>query len=316
MFLYKTLVSGREILGAALKNGLAVGAFNFSNMEILQAIVESTNEENSPCIVQVTESALKYMGMAYVRHMVTAAAESSKVPLCLHLDHGKDFDICAMCIDNGFSSVMIDKSSLPFDENVKHTKKVVEYAHKNGVSVEAELGILSGIEDHIDVSETDSFFTDPDSASIFVNETGIDSLAIAIGTIHGAHKCKNGKTPKLDIERLKKIREKIGEDFPLVLHGASSVYSDIVQKCTIFGAKIENASGITDADIIEAIKNGVAKINVDTDIRLSFLSGILEYTQNNPTNIDPRKYLMHAKELAKSVIKRKIKLLCKKSSRN
>jgi fructose-bisphosphate aldolase class II len=297
-----------------MENNSAVGAFNFSNMEVLQAIVEAANEEKSPCIIQVTESAIKYMGMEYVRHMVMAAVETSVVPLCLHLDHGKDFGICALCVDNGFSSVMIDKSSLPFDENIEHTKRVVEYAHSMGVSVEAELGVLSGVEDNIEVAEGNSLLTDPNSASVFVQETGIDSLAVAIGTTHGAYKCKNGETPKLDVQRLIEIRRKIGTDFPLVLHGASSVYSDIVQGCNKFGAKIERAVGIADRDIKAAIENGVAKINVDTDIRLSFLLGILEHVHMNPTNIDSRKYMGHAKELAKSVIKRKISMLSNKAA--
>jgi fructose-bisphosphate aldolase class II len=284
----------------------AVGAFNFSNMEILQAIVEAANEENTPCIIQVTESAIKYMKMPYVIHMVTAAAECSSVPLCLHLDHGSSFEACAMCVDAGFSSVMIDKSSLSFEENIAETARVVEYARRFNVSVEAELGMLAGTEDH--VSSDSSSFTDPEMARIFVASTGIDSLAVAIGTSHGPNK---GRNPKLDIERLVAIKKSVGIDsFPFVLHGASSIYEDIVSNCNSIGEgiglEIKDASGIDEFDISAAICAGVAKINVDSDIRLAFLSGVLSGITQNPSSIDPRNFLGSAKNTAKTVIKRKL----------
>ncbi len=303
---HKNLVSGQEILSTALKQKKAVGAFNFSNMEILQAIVESANEENSSCIIQVSESAIKYMGLSYLINMAHAAADTSSVPLCLHLDHGKDFDICAKCIDAGFSSVMIDKSSLPFEENIQYTRQVVEYAHDKGVSVEAELGTLAGIEDEINIDSNNVYLTDPEEAANFVSKTGVDSLAVAIGTSHGPNKGLHGN-PKLDIARLAAIKNMLGDDFPIVLHGASSVYPDVVTQCNSLGANIKGAFGISDADIREAIVNGVVKINVDTDIRLSFLAGVRESLNMYPNEIDPRKYLKNAKEHAKKTIRRKIR---------
>lgn len=307
-FAHKNLVNSKEMFQTALKNKYAVGAFNFSNMETLQAIVEANNEVNKPCIIQTSESAIKYMGMSYLINLVIAAAENSKVPLCLHLDHGKDFEICKTCIDAGFSSVMIDKSSSTFEENVESTKEILEYAAPRGVSVEAELGTLAGIEDHVNVSEQNSVLTDPETALKFVKKTNVDSLAIAIGTSHGPNKGKSF-SPKLDIERLKTIRTLLGNHFPLVLHGASSVYPDIVEKCNSLGTNIKNAFGISEDDIKESIQNGIAKINVDTDIRLAFLAGILENIKQFPSNIDPRKYLLHAKNKTKDIIKRKIKEL-------
>lgn len=322
MFVHKNIINANGILAARRAVGAfreapegvpqkasgdaAVGAFNFSNMEVLQAIVEAANEEGVPCIIQVTESAIKYMGLRYLIHMVVAAAEGSDVPLCLHLDHGSSFEACAMCIEAGFSSVMIDKSSAGFEENVAETKRVVEYAKKFNVSVEAELGTLAGVEDH--VASDESLFTDPEMARIFVERTNIDSLAIAIGTSHGPNK---GKNPKLDIERLIAIRKSVGfKDFPFVLHGASSIYRDIVDHCNSLGSgldlEIKNASGISECDIKAAIREGVAKINVDSDIRLAFLGGVLSGIKQNPTSIDSRRFLKSAKDAAKTVVKRKL----------
>lgn len=305
-FAHKNLMNGKEILKNALQNNYAVGAFNFSNMEILQAIIEANNEAIRPCIIQTSESAINYMGMNYLIHLATAALETSDVPICLHLDHGKDFEICKTCIDAGFSSVMIDKSSLPFEQNVDFTKDVVEYAHSKGVSVEAELGTLAGIEDCVNVSGDNAKLTDPEMARKFVQLTNVDSLAVAIGTSHGPNKGKNTQ-PKLDIERLKNIHTLLGHDFPIVLHGASSVYSDIVKKCNYFGTNLQSTFGISDEDIKDSIRNGVAKVNVDTDIRLAFLAGLLESIHENPSNIDPRKYLINAKNNIKLSIKRKLK---------
>jgi fructose-bisphosphate aldolase class II len=306
MFIHGNVVNANEIFRLGAFKHTAVGAFNFSNMEILQAIVEAANDEEVPCIIQVTESAIKYMGMRYLVHMAIAAAESSDVPLCLHLDHGSSFEVCAACIDSGFSSVMIDRSSLSFEENVAETNRVVEYARKFNVSVEAELGTLAGVEDH--VSNDSSLFTDPEMARVFVEETGVDSLAVAIGTSHGPNK---GKNPKLDIERLTKIREAIGiGSFPFVLHGASSIYRDIVDSCNFvgmaLGLEIKNTSGIAESDIKAAIRAGIAKINVDSDIRLAFLGGVLLGIKQNSSSIDSRKFLKFAKDAAKTVVKRRL----------
>ncbi|MDR0744484.1 MAG: class II fructose-bisphosphate aldolase, partial [Holosporales bacterium] len=269
MFAHKNLVSVKELLDQALKEKKAIGAFNFSNMEILQAIVIAANEFNSPVILQVTESAINYMGMEYVTAMVSAACSQSKVALALHLDHGGNFEICKRCIDYGFSSVMIDKSSLAIEENIAQTKEVVAYARGFGVSVEAELGTLAGIEDNVKVELRDAYYTDPETALKFAEATGVDSLAVSIGTSHGPNKGVFA-SPKLDIDRLKKIKEKV-KNSPLVLHGASSVYSQEVELANKYGASIKNAFGITDEDIRSSIENGIAKINVDTDIRIAFL---------------------------------------------
>ena len=290
----KNLVSGKELLQYGLSKKIAIGAFNFSNMEIIQAIVESANDLDTPVILQASESAINYMGFDYVLALVQAAAKTSKVPLALHLDHGKDLDICKKCIENGFTSVMIDKSSLPFEENIEKTKEVVDYASKFGVSVEAELGTLAGVEDDVNVSAKDAFYTDPSAALEFIEKTKVDSLAIAIGTSHGPNKGKSGN-PKLDIDRLAEIKQKVG-DLPLVLHGASSVYADSVENCNKYGADIKNA-----------IQNGVAKINVDTDIRISFLAGLRKIITENPSSIDMRKYLGNARDFSKEIIIRKMK---------
>jgi fructose-bisphosphate aldolase class II len=305
MGLHENIRPARELLDEAVSKKFAVGAFNFSNMETIQAIVESANELGTPVILQVTESAIRYIGLDYVLNMVVAAARSSSVKLALHLDHGKDADICRSCIDAGFTSVMIDRSSYPFEENISVTREVVSYAKERGVSVEAELGSLSGVEDDVSVLENDSFFTDPDQAAEFIERTNINSLAVAIGTSHGPHKGKSG-SPKLDIQRLSQIRERVGK-FPLVLHGASSVYQDVVSMCNEYGSDIQNTFGITDSDISDAIKMGVAKINVDTDMRLAFLAGLLKSLRQDRSNIDIRKYLGEAKTLAKDVIMRKMK---------
>ena len=305
MFANRNLVSSDGILRDATREKVAIGAFNFTNMEVIQAIVAGANEMHTPVILQASSSAIKYMGFEHIRAMVSAATEESDVPLVLHLDHGKDFDICKQAIDNGFSSVMIDASVLDFEENIAITKEVVDYANKYGVSVEAELGTLSGVEDEVSVAEGKAFYTDPNQAREFIERTGISSLAVAIGTSHGVNKGKTGN-PKLSIETLKKIKEKVG-DFPLVLHGASSVYADAVQRCNAYGADIQNAYGITDSDIREAIQNGIAKVNVDTDIRIAFLGAIREQLTNNKSNIDMRKYLGAGRDAAKEMVKRRLK---------
>ncbi|MDR0630667.1 MAG: class II fructose-bisphosphate aldolase [Holosporales bacterium] len=309
MKLCSNLKPGKELLEYALSQNIAIGAFNFSNMETIQAIVEVANEVQTPVILQVSESAIKYMGMDYVCCLVSTAAQNSNVPLAFHLDHGKDFEICKKCVDSGFTSVMIDGSSLPFEANVERTKEVVEYAKERKVSVEAELGILPGIEDDVKVLEHDHFFTDPDKALEFIEKTGVESLAISIGTSHGLSKAKFGSA-KLNIKRLKEIKHKVGQ-FPLVLHGASSVYQDIVAMCNDHGADIKDALGIQDVDIIESIRNGIVKINVDTDIRLAFMAGIRKSLQINRASVDIRKHLSNAKDITKEIIKRKMKTFIK-----
>lgn len=308
MFVSKKLFSGSEILKEALSKRIAIGAFNFTNMEIVQAIVSAANELKTPVILQASSSAIKYMGFGYLKAIISAAAEESDMPLVLHLDHGKDFEICKKCIDEGFSSVMIDASSLSFDENVSTTKEVVNYAKKSGVSVEAELGTLAGVEDEVNVSENNAFYTNPDEALNFIEKTGIDSLAVAIGTSHGPNKGKLG-APKLSIETLRKIKEKVG-DFPLVLHGASSVYSGSVKICNDYGADLKNAFGISDEDIKDSIQNGIAKINVDTDIRIAFLGAIRKSLSEQSSNIDMRKYLSEGREAAKNIVLRRMKIFC------
>ncbi len=308
MFISKKLFSGSEILKDAISKKVAIGAFNFTNMEIVQAIISAANELKTPVILQASYSAIKYMGFGYLKAIISAATNESDVPLVLHLDHGKDFEICKKCIDEGFSSVMIDASSLSFEENINTTKKVVNYAKKFGVSVEAELGTLAGVEDEVNVSENKAFYTNPDEALEFIEKTGINSLAVAIGTSHGPNKGKQN-SPKLSIETLKKIKEKVG-DFPLVLHGASSVYSDSVKICNDYGADLKNAFGISDEDIKDSIQNGIAKINVDTDIRIAFLGAIRKSIFEESSNIDMRKYLSEGREAAKNIVLRRMKIFC------
>ena len=304
--LKKGLVTTKELFKKALEGKYAIGAFNINNMELIQGIVEAGIEMNSPLILQVSAGARKYANSIYLVKLAEAALETSEIPIVLHLDHGEDFEICKACIDDGFSSVMIDGSKYNFEENIALTKKVVDYAHANGVVVEAELGRLAGIEDAISVEEKDVIFTDPDKAKEFVERTGCDSLAVAIGTSHGAYKFKTA--PKLDFERLKEIKEKLGWDYPIVLHGASSVPKDLVEKCNMFGATIENAMGVPEEMLAEASKMGVVKINTDTDLRLAFTGAIRKMMNENPEEFDPRKYLGPAREAVKEVVKRKIEI--------
>jgi len=299
------LVTSKEMFKKAYEGGYAIGAFNINNMEIVQAIVDAAYEEKSPVILQASAGARKYAGSIYIKKLAEAAvAMYPDLPIVLHLDHGETFEICKECIDDGFTSVMIDGSKLPFEENIKLTKKVVEYAHSRGVVVEAELGKLAGIEDNIKVSEREATFTDPDQAVEFVERTGIDSLAIAIGTSHGAYKFKG--EPKLDFDRLKVISEKL-KGFPLVLHGASSVPQFIVEKANNFGGKIDNAKGVPEEMLRKSAQMGICKINIDTDLRLAMTSTIREELAKNPGEFDPRKYLGPARDAVKSIVKHKIK---------
>jgi len=297
------LVVGKELLAAARREGYAVGAFNIQNLESLLAVVEAAVEERSPVIVAVTPGAIKYAGLNYLAEIVKVAAESAPVPMALHLDHGEDVETVRMCLEAGFTSVMIDGSSLPFEENVALTRKVVELAHLRGVSVEGELGKLAGVEEKI-VEEREAVLTDPDKAKEFVERTGVDALAVSIGTSHGAYKFKG--EPRLDFERLRAIREKVS--VPLVLHGASSVPQWILEKATKYGAELTGARGIPEDHIKQAIALGITKINIDTDMRLAFTATIREVLANKPKEFDPRKILGPAKEAMKEVVKAKMRL--------
>lgn len=298
------LVTSKEMFKKAYEGKYAIGAFNVNNMEIIQAIVEAAKEEKSPLILQVSAGARKYAKPVYLRKLVEAAIEDTDLPIVLHLDHGEDFEICKACIDDGFTSVMIDGSKYLFEENVRLTKQVVDYAHERGVVVEAELGRLAGIEDAVKVSEKDAILTDPDEAVEFVERTGVDSLAIAIGTSHGAYKFKG--EPKLDFERLEKITELL-PGFPIVLHGASSVPSELVELCNKYGGQIPGAQGVPEDMLRKAATMGVCKINIDTDLRLAMTASVRKYLVENPSEFDPRKYLGAGREAIKQLVKHKIR---------
>jgi len=298
------LITSEEMFRKALKSDYAIGAFNVNNMEIIQGIVEAAGEENAPLILQVSAGARKYAKAPYLRHLVEAAIEDTGVDVCLHLDHGEDFEICKQCVDDGFTSVMIDGSKHPFEENIALTKEVVEYAHAHGVVVEAELGKLAGIEDNINVDARSATFTDPDEAAEFVERTGVDSLAVAIGTSHGAYKFKGD--PYLDFERLKAIHKLI-PDTPLVLHGASTVLKEFVDRCNEFGGKIPGAQGVPEEMIREAVKHGVCKVNIDTDLRLAMTAEIRRVFIEQPDVFDPRKYLGPGREAIKRMVQHKIR---------
>lgn len=297
------LVTTKEMFKKAYEGGYAIGAFNINNMEIIQGIVEAAKEEKSPVILQVSASALKYANPKYLIKMVEAAVEDSGLPIALHLDHGENFEICKTCIDLGFTSVMIDASKYPLEENIRITKQVVEYAHSKGVVVEAELGKLAGIEDEVKVSAREATFTDPEEAYEFVHKTGVDSLAVAIGTSHGAYKFKG--EAKLDFKRLEEIQKKL-PGFPLVLHGASAVMPEFVEKCNRYGGKLEGAQGIPVEMLRKAASMAICKINMDTDLRLAMTATIREVFATKPEEFDPRKYLGAAREAIKQVVKDKI----------
>ena len=298
------LVTTKEMFDKSMKEGFAVGAFNVNNMEIIQAIVDAASKENSPVILQASSSAIKYARPTYLRKMVEAAVEETNIPIALHLDHGADFEACKACIDAGFTSVMIDGSKYDFEENIKVTKQVVDYAHERGVVVEAELGKLAGIEDDVNVSAEDSSFTDPEQAKEFVERTGCDSLAIAIGTSHGAYKFKGEAKLRFDI--LKEIKEKL-PNTPIVLHGASTVIPELVDTCNKYGGDIPGAKGVPDEMLNEASKSGVSKINVDTDLRLAMTAEIRKIFAEKPSEFDPRKYLGPARDAIEKTVAHKIK---------
>ncbi len=297
------LVTNKDLMVPARRNGYGIGAFNVNNLEAVLAVAEAATEEKSPAIVAVTPGAIKYGGLPYLSRIVRTAAELASVPVALHLDHGEDFETASKCVGAGFTSVMIDGSSLKFEGNTALTKRVVEMAHPKGVSVEAELGRLAGVEEST-VEEKDAILTDPAVAKEFVDRTGVDTLAVAIGTSHGAYKFK--AEPKLDFERLKLITKQVS--IPLVLHGASSVPSWIIEKASKYGAELGGAKGIPEEHIQKAISMGIAKINIDTDLRLAFTAAVREVLANSPKEFDPRKILGPAKEAMKQVIKGKMRL--------
>lgn len=307
------LVTTKEMLKKAYEGGYAVGAFNVNNMEIIQGIMEAAAENNSPVILQVSAGARKYANPIYLKKLVEAALEVNQkkgidIPVALHLDHGADFEICKDCIDNGFTSVMIDGSKYSFEENVSLTKKVVDYAHEHGVTVEAEIGKLAGIEDDVNVSSDDAMFTNPDEAVEFVKKTGCDSLAIAIGTSHGAYKFKG--EPKLRYDILEEISNRL-PGFPIVLHGASSVPQEFVDKCNKYGGNIPGAKGVPEELLKKAGQMAVCKINIDSDIRLALTANIRECFFENPEVFDPRTYLSKAREAVKDMVSHKINdVLC------
>lgn len=299
-------VSTKELFEKAYTGGYAIGAFNVNNMEIIQGIVEAAEEENAPLILQISKGARQYARHEYLMKLIEAALELADLPIVVHLDHGDSFELCKACIDGGFTSVMIDGSHLPFEENIALTKKVVDYAHPRGVPVEAELGRLAGIEEHVSVSEKDAIFTNPDEAKEFVERTGCDSLAVAIGTSHGAYKFKT--EPKLDFERLHAIEEKL-PGFPLVLHGASSVLQEFVDMCNKYGGKLPGAKGVPEDMIKRAVQSGVCKVNIDTDLRLAMTATIRKEFAENPANFDPRKYLGPARTAIKEMVRHKLHVL-------
>lgn len=298
------LVTTKDMFEKSMKEHFAIGAFNVNNMEIVQAIVKAAADENSPIILQASSSAIKYAGIEYLKKMIESALDEYDIPLALHLDHGPDFETCKMCIDNGFSSVMIDGSKYDFEENIALTRKVVEYAHSKGVVVEAELGKLAGIEDDVNVSASDAMYTDPDQAKEFVDRTSCDSLAIAIGTSHGAYKFKGEAKLRFDI--LQKIKERI-PNTPIVLHGASTVIPELVEQCNKYGADIPGAKGVPDEMLHTASISGVSKINVDTDLRLAMTAAIRKEFFEQPEVFDPRKYLGPARDLIKETVEHKIR---------
>ena len=298
------LVTTKDMFEKSMKEHFAIGAFNVNNMEIIQGIVDAAAEQNSPVILQASSSAIKYARVPYLKKMIEAALEEHDIPVVLHLDHGPDFETCKMCIDNGFTSVMIDGSKYDFEENVALTKKVVDYAHSHGVVVEAELGKLAGIEDDVNVSASDAMYTNPEQAKEFVERTGCDSLAIAIGTSHGAYKFKGEAKLRFDI--LAKVKELI-PNTPIVLHGASTVIPEFVEQCNKYGGNIPGAKGVPDEILHEASISGVSKINVDTDLRLAMTGAIREVFTEDPSVFDPRKYLGVARTQIKDIVEHKIR---------
>ena len=297
------LVTTKEMFEKAYKSGYAIGAFNVNNMEIIQGITEAAMEENAPLILQVSSGARKYAKHIYLVKLVEAAIADTNLPIALHLDHGADFEICKSCIDGGFSSVMIDGSHHTFENNIVLTRQVVEYAHARGVVVEGELGQLAGIEDDVNVAVHS--YTDPAQVEEFVAKTGVDSLAIAIGTSHGAYKFKPGQNPQLRFDILEDVSRRL-PGFPIVLHGSSSVIPEFVAKINQYGGNMPNAIGIPEEMLRQAARSAVCKINIDSDLRLAMTAAIREHLALHPADFDPRQYLTPAREAIKNMVKRKI----------
>ena len=300
------LVNTTEMFKKAYEGGYAIGAFNVNNMEIVQGITEACQELQAPVILQVSAGARKYANHTYLVKLVEAAVkENPNIPIALHLDHGASFEICKDCIDGGFTSVMFDGSSKPYEENVEEARRVAEYAHKYGVTVEAELGTLAGVEDDVKDENDKAQYTDPDEVQDFVTRTGVDSLAIAIGTSHGAYKFKPGQKPQLRLDILQEVANRL-PGFPIVLHGASSVVPEFVQMINQYGGQMPDAIGIPEEMLREAAKMAVCKINVDSDIRLAMTAVIRKYLAENPSHFDPRQYLAPARQAVKDMVAHKI----------
>ncbi|HAQ64152.1 MAG TPA: fructose-1,6-bisphosphate aldolase, class II [Ruminococcaceae bacterium] len=299
------LVTTTEMFKKAYEGGYAIGAFNVNNMEIIQGITRAAKKLDAPVILQVSSGARKYASHGYLVAMVKAAAEETGLPIALHLDHGPDFETCKACIDGGFTSVMIDGSSLPYEENVALTKMVVEYAHAHGVVVEGELGTLAGVEDDVVVEAGNESYTKPEQVFDFVTRTGVDSLAIAIGTSHGAYKFKPGQKPQLRFDILEEVEKRL-PGFPIVLHGASSVNQDDIKTINKYGGEMPDAIGIPEDMLRKASSMAVCKINVDSDIRIAMTAAIRKHFAENPADFDPRKYLTPARNAIEAVVSHKI----------
>jgi len=299
------LVTTKKMFEDAYKGGYAVGAFNVNNMEIIQGIVGAASKLNAPLILQVSAGARKYANHTYLTKLVEAAVEETGLPIALHLDHGADFEICKSCIDGGFTSVMIDGSHFPYEENIELTRKVVEYAHAHGVVVEGELGQLAGIEDDVNVSAEEASYTQPEQVHDFVTRTGVDSLAIAIGTSHGAYKFKPGQKPQLRFDILDEVGRLL-PNFPIVLHGASSVVPEFVEQINKYGGEMPDAIGIPEEMLREAATKAVCKINIDSDLRLAMTAAVRKHFVENPSHFDPRQYLAPAREAIECMVAHKI----------
>ena len=299
------MVNTREMFKKAYEGGYAIGAFNVNNMEIIQGITEGAKMENAPLILQVSAGARKYAKHVYLMKMIEAAIADTDLPIVVHLDHGPDFETCKACIDGGFTSVMIDASSKPFAENIEITRKVVEYAHDHGVVVEAELGTLAGIEDDVKVSAEDSSYTHPEEVEEFVSKTGCDSLAIAIGTSHGAYKFKPGTKPQLRFDVLEEVSRRL-PGFPIVLHGSSSVPQNYVEMINAHGGKMPGAIGVPEDQLRHAAELSVCKINIDSDLRLAMTGTIREFFDAHPDKFDPREYLKPARANIKELVRHKL----------
>ena len=297
------IVNSKELLKKAYEGGYALGAFNVNNMEIIQGITEGAKLENAPLILQVSAGARKYAKHVYLMKLIEAAVEDTDLPIVVHLDHGPDFETCKSCIDGGFTSVMIDGSHLPFEENIALTRRVVEYAHDRNVTVEGELGRLAGVEDEVKVKAEDSSYTDPDQVQEFAERTGVDSLAIAIGTSHGAFKFKG--TPKLRFDILEEVARRL-PGFPIVLHGASSVIPEFVDMVNQYGGKMPGAQGVPEDMLRKAASMAVCKINIDSDLRLAMTGTLRKYLYEHPEDFDPRKYMGPCRDAIREMVRHKI----------